>query len=71
MHMDAIQQDIDYYKANRQQFLEQYDGKFLVIKGKQLIGIYTTRTQAYNTTVAQHEEGTFIIEHPILLKTTK
>lgn len=68
MQMDAIQQDIDYYKANRQQFLKQYDGKFLVIKGKQIIGVYTNRTQAYDNTVVLHEEGTFIIEHPIVLK---
>lgn len=65
--MDTIQQEIDYYKANRQLFLDTYNGKFLVIKGQQIIGVYTSRTKAYNDTVVLHKEGTFIIEHPIVL----
>lgn len=67
LQMDLIQQEIDYYKANRQLFLAKYDGLFLVIKGQQIIGVYPTKTQAYDQTIAQHEKGTFIIEHPIIL----
>ncbi len=65
--MDTIAGEIDYYKANRQNFIEQYSGKFLVIKGKEVVGVYQSNTAAREHTM-QYEQGTFIIEHPVLLK---
>lgn len=66
--MDMIAEEIDYYKANRKDFIEQYEGKFLVIKGKAVAGIYNSRTEAQEQARRQHEAGTYIIEHPLLLK---
>ena len=56
--------EIAYYKANRKDFVTQYENKFLVIKGEALIGVYDTRSQAHDTTLLSHAVGTFIIERP-------
>jgi hypothetical protein len=65
--MDIIQEAIDYYKANRQDFITQYANQYLLIRGTEIIGVFPTNgkaTEAGHSLVA----GTYIIEHPRLLK---
>ncbi|RYD56849.1 MAG: hypothetical protein EOP56_10680 [Sphingobacteriales bacterium] len=66
-----ITEEIDYYKANREEFITLYNGKHLVIKDKQIIGVYNTNSQAYDETIKSHQVGTFIIERPFNLKKPK
>lgn len=68
-NMDAIQEEINFYKSRRLEFIAEYPGKHLVIKGKQVTGIYDTRTQAFDEATKLYEAGTFIIEHPVDLAT--
>lgn len=63
--MDVIADEIAYYKSNRKEFIEQYAGKHLVIKGKAVIGVYSSNSAALEDTMKQHQAGTFIIEHPV------
>jgi hypothetical protein len=65
LYMDAIQNEIDFYKSRRLEFIAEYPGKHLVIKGMQVTGIYDTRTQAFDEATKLYEAGTFIIEHPV------
>lgn len=60
--------EINYYKENKKEFISLYAGKFLVIKGAALIGVYDTRSRAFDEAVKLHVAGSFIIEHPIDLK---
>ncbi len=60
--------EITYYKANKKEFTSLYEGKFLIIKGKEVIGVYNTRTQANDEALKLHAMGSFIIEHPLTLK---
>ncbi|OJW77371.1 MAG: hypothetical protein BGO69_18495 [Bacteroidetes bacterium 46-16] len=60
--------EIGFYKKNKKEFISLYDGKFLVIKGEQIIGVYDTRSRAYDEAVKLHAIGSFIIEHPVTLK---
>jgi len=62
-----LDEDISYYKANKEEFKLLYAGKFLVIKDKILLGVYDTRTQANDETLKLHAAGTFIIERPMNL----
>lgn len=66
--MDIIGKEIEYYKANRKDLIKQYAGKHLVIKGMQVVGVFNSRTEAYDTAMIEHGEGTFIIEHPLDIK---
>ncbi len=60
--------EIAFYKKNRIEFTSLYDGKFLVIKGEQIIGVYDTRSRALDETIKIHAVGSFIIEHPVALR---
>ena len=66
--MDAIDQEISYYKKHKEEFIILHAGKHLAIKGMKIIGIYKTNTEAYERTIVDHEKGTFIIEHPVDIK---
>lgn len=63
--MDIIGEEIAYYKANRKDFIKLYEGKYLVIKGLQVVGVYKSRTEAHDTAIAEYGAGTFIIERPM------
>ncbi len=66
--MDVIAEEIAYYKTNRQDFIIQYAGKHLVIKGQQVAGIYNSNSEAVAESARLHESGTYIIEHPLVNK---
>ena len=66
--MGMITKEIEYYKANRKDFIVLYDGQHLVIKGQQVIGVYKSHSEALNEATKLHETGTFIIERPMGLK---
>lgn len=63
--MNSIDDEIHFYKTHRVEFIKQYSGKYLAIKGMSIIGIYCTHSEAQEETLKFHEKGTFIIEHPI------
>lgn len=63
--MDAIQEEIDYYKSHRLEFIAQYPGKHLVIKGMEVAGVYNTHSQALEEATKLFDAGAFIIEHPV------
>lgn len=65
--MDLVAQEIEYYKANRLALIKEYNGKHLLIKGQEVIGVFSSATAAKDAAIA-HEVGTYIIEHPIDLQ---
>ena len=63
--MQTIDHEIAWYKINRQQFIKDYDGKYLVIKDEKIAGIYDSNTEAQDTARSEFLFGTYIIEHPV------
>lgn len=63
--MDNLMSEIVYYKANRAEFIQQYAGKHIAIKGMKIIGVFNTNTEAKEEMDKLHEKGTYIIERPM------
>jgi len=59
---DALKQEFEYYVEHQQELVEQYNGKFVVIKDKAVIGAYDDEVVAINETVKKHELGTFLVQ---------
>lgn len=57
-----LDKEFYYYRANQDALLKQYNGRFLVIIGNQVIGDYGSYLEAYVKTKQQHEPGTFLIQ---------
>jgi hypothetical protein len=47
---------------NKDTLYAQYPDQFLVIKDKNVIGVYDDQVTAYTETTKTHEPGTFIIQ---------
>ena len=57
-----LEKEFKYYLAHQAELVDKYNGKFLVIKDEQVIGVYDSQSEAYNTAQKQHEVGTFLIQ---------
>ena len=55
--------EFKYYSGNRHRLISNYGDKFVVIKGKKVIGIYNSHSEAYSETIKNEELGTFLIKH--------
>ena len=53
----------DYFNSNIDELLSKYNGKYIVIKEKNVIGNYNNFEEAYTETCQKEEIGTFIIQH--------
>lgn len=57
-----LEREFKYYLDHQAELVEKYDGKFLVIKGEEVIGVYDAEAAAYFETAKKHEAGTFLIQ---------
>ncbi|MFA7402183.1 MAG: hypothetical protein WCZ21_06600 [Bacteroidales bacterium] len=57
-----LDKELQYYIDNQNELVAKYIGKYLVIKGQTIIGVYDTEIEAYSETVKKHELGTFLIQ---------
>lgn len=56
------QQDFDFFIAHYDEFFQKYGHKFIVIRLKEIIGIYDTEVDAVNETSKKYPIGTFIVQ---------
>lgn len=59
--MATLQKEFDYYVKNREEFVKDYEGKYLAIKGEQILGVYDAQSEAIKETMQKHELGTFMV----------
>ena len=55
-------EQFEYYIANQDKLVKEYNGKYLVIKDCQVIGAYDTEEEAISVTTREHKLGTFIVQ---------
>ncbi len=60
--MSNLQKDFDYYLKHQDEFVGQFNGKFIVIKNCEVIGNYDSEFEAITETTKQYELGTFLIQ---------
>ena len=57
-----LEEEFAHYVANQTALVEDYDGKVIVLKGKQVIGVYDTEREAVINTRRHHEPGSFLVQ---------
>lgn len=60
--MVSLDEEFDFYQSNKERFLSEYEGKFVVFKEKKVIGVYENRMEAIKETRKEHELGTFLVQ---------
>lgn len=59
---DSLNEEFEFYLANQGALVQQYNGKFIVIKNAEVIGVYDDELTAVEETSKQHELGTFLVQ---------
>lgn len=57
-----LEKEFKYYLEHQEELLKEYAGKFLVIKGQKVLGVYDTEIIAYQEAQKENELGTFLIQ---------
>ena len=58
----ALDREFAYYQAHKKELLEQYEGRFIAIKGEAVIGVFDNRLVAIKATMQDHLLGTFLVQ---------
>ena len=53
--------EIKFYEENKERFIREYTNRHLLIKGKELIGSFTTRDQAIGEGYRKFGSGPFLV----------
>lgn len=58
-----IEKEFNFYLKNQAELVKNYNGKFIVIKNDQIIGVYNSHSEAYNESLKKNTIGSFLIQH--------
>ena len=60
--MGDLKQEFNYYLENQGKLVKLYEGKFIVIKNKEVTGAFKSELEAYEESIKEYKEGTFLIQ---------
>jgi len=60
--MEKLEREFEYYVEHQDELVEKYNGKFVVIKGCNVIGAFDSELEAIEKTAEQYELGTFLVQ---------
>lgn len=60
--MKPIDQEFQYYLTHQRELVQQYNGKYLVIKNETVISAFDSEVEAVNETLKTHKLGTFLVQ---------
>ena len=60
--VEKLEKEFKYYLEHQDEFVEKYNGKFIVIKDSEVIGVFDSELEAIKKTSEQYELGTFLVQ---------
>ena len=57
-----LEREFRYYLHHQTELAKDHDGQVLVIKGEQVIGVYSDEGEAIREASKDHELGTFLVQ---------
>ena len=57
-----IEQEFQYYLQHQNEFVTQYNNRYLVIHNQQVVGDYATFADAVTDAQRRYQPGTFIVQ---------
>lgn len=58
----GLKTQFEYYLDNQEKFVQEYNGKVIVLKDNKVVGVYDTEIDAVTKTQKDHELGTFLVQ---------
>ena len=63
--MATLDREFEFYQDNKERFLSEYQDKFIVIKGEEVIGVFEDQMEAVEETRKKHQLGTFMVKEVV------
>jgi hypothetical protein len=60
--VQPLEVEFRYYLEHQDELVKKYDGRFVVIKDKQVIGVFDSELEAIEKTSEKHDLGTFLVQ---------
>jgi hypothetical protein len=60
--MEKLEKEFNYYLEHQDELVKKYNGKFIVIKNREVIGAFDSELEAIEKTTETHELGTFLVQ---------
>lgn len=57
-----LKKEFDYYLKNQSDLVKKYNGKYIVIVGEKVVGVYDSDADALIESQKKYELGTFLIQ---------
>lgn len=57
-----LEKEYDYFLKNKETMLREYENKFIVIVGEQVVGSYASQDEALKESSQKYAIGTFLIQ---------
>lgn len=57
-----LEKEFKYYLEHQDELVKKYNGKFIVIKNREVIGVFDSELEAIEKTAEKHELGTFLVQ---------
>lgn len=57
-----LEKEFEYFRDHQDEIVKKYEGKYVVIKGGDILGAYDSELDAYLETEENHDPGTFLIQ---------
>ncbi len=58
----ALEREYSYFLKNKESLLKNYEGKFIVIVGEELMGNFNTQEEALAEASKKYKPGSFLIQ---------
>ena len=58
----SLQTELEYFQKNKQEYLKLYKGQFVLIKGEDFAGAFTTDAEAYKAGLEKFGNAPFLIK---------
>lgn len=59
---NPLEKEFKFYLDHQDELVEKYNGKFIVIKDCNVIGVFDTEIEAIEKTKENYELGTFLVQ---------
>ena len=60
--VEKLEKEFKYYLEHQDELVKKYNGKFIVIKNCEVIGVFDSELEAVEKTAEKYELGTFLVQ---------
>lgn len=58
----SLRKEFDFYLKNQSDLAKKYNGKYIVVKNCEVIGVFDSEIDAVEKTSENHKLGTFLVQ---------